>query len=521
MNSRLLQSKQPCPSCPSSDAFHVYDDGHGYCFSCKGYFQGKEKFDLSEFTYEYLPRRGISTETHRFYDVKTKINSTGTPVSVGYRFPSGRYKVRTLAEKDFYWEPRGDTSKEGLFGKDRFSVGSSKYVIITEGEDDALSCWQSLQVPAVSVHSSSSARRDCSVDREWLNSYERIYLCFDADRQGRDATRAVAQLFDGGKVFDCRLDLSPRKDATEFIERGEYDELRNIWQAAKRYQPDNIISSTAAFKRILREPKKLGVPYPFPTLNDMTYGIRTGETVLLTAYEKVGKTELMHAIEHNILEKTNANVGAIFIEEPKQRHLQALAGLSLKKPVHLPDCSPPVGEVEAAIEALLRKDDRLFILDQFGGTTPTLLLDTIRYLVTSCNCLYILLDHIHMAVSSLHGNDERRDLDFFTTQLEMMVKELDFALIAVSHLNDDGQTRGSRWLTKVFDITVNAKRNLMHPDPIERNIIDLSIPFSRFPGITGPAGRVWFDRDTYSFKELTDGQASNDNLRAEGMGAAA
>ena len=24
----------PCPNCPSSDAFAIYDDGHGYCFSC-------------------------------------------------------------------------------------------------------------------------------------------------------------------------------------------------------------------------------------------------------------------------------------------------------------------------------------------------------------------------------------------------------------------------------------------------------------------------------------------------------
>ena len=38
MNTESKMIKQgPCPHCKSSDAYTVYDDGHGYCFSCESY----------------------------------------------------------------------------------------------------------------------------------------------------------------------------------------------------------------------------------------------------------------------------------------------------------------------------------------------------------------------------------------------------------------------------------------------------------------------------------------------------
>jgi len=35
----------------------------------------------------------------------------------------------------------------------------------------------------------------------------------------------------------------------------------------------------------------------------------------------------MHSIEHQLLTETDDAIGAIFLEEPKRRHLQAIAGL--------------------------------------------------------------------------------------------------------------------------------------------------------------------------------------------------
>lgn len=514
--STVSEGKLPCPKCPSSDAFFRYDDGHGYCFSCSYYEPAnkKEEFNLSDFTYEYVPLRGINKETLQFYDVKTKINSEGKPVSVGFRYSNGSYKVRHLDRKDFYTE--GDISKAGLYGRNKFSAGSHKYVTITEGEIDALSLAQALRVgtsgypPVLSVQSSVTAGRDCAVDRAFLNSFERIYLAFDADEPGRRACAEVARLFDYNKVYV--VGFTKRKDANDYLQHGEGDELRHIWWNSKPYLPDTIVSSLETFKKIVEQPPVRGVAYPFPTLTEMTYGIRTGESVLITAQEGVGKTELMHAIEVNLLKETNSNVGAIFLEEPKRRHLQALAGIHLKAPVHLPDSGCSVADVSRALEELVQEDGRLLLYSHFGSNDPDVLLDTIRFMVSGRSVRYVLLDHITMAVTGLAGEDERKALDYLATRLEVMVKELDFALIFVSHVNDFGQTRGSRYISKIADIRIDAHRDVVSKDPVERNTVHLTVSKSRDVGKTGPAGDYMFDQFTRQWTELVH---ANDEIQVE------
>ncbi len=492
----------------------------------------------TEYTYEYLPWRGITADTFKFYGAKTKINSKGEPIAVGFRYPNEAYKVRRIGDKEFYSEKNTlGEAPVGLFGRDKFSAGSHKFVTITEGELDAISLYQVLKSPVVSVRSSSSAGRDCALERSWLNSFDRVYLAFDNDQPGRDATRDVAKLFDYNKVFHVRFD---KKDANDYLQSGQSDELRNVWWNARRYLPDTIISDFSEFEKILGEKPKKGIPYPFPTLTAMTYGIRTGESVLLTAQEGVGKTELMHAIEYKILKETpdDVGVGAIFLEEPKRRHLQALAGLELGKPVHLPDVGCNESEVLAALQKAVQKDERLHIYSHFGSDDPEVLLDTVRFMVSARSCHYVLLDHISMAVSGLAGEDERKALDYLSTRLEMMVKELDFALILVSHVNDEGKTRGSRYISKIADIRIDAERDKLNPDPVLRNTTYLTVSKNRFCGRTGPAGSIVFDPKTYTYKEeelsfgdallaapggvdapIGSSEASNDNQPVERIAA--
>lgn len=464
--------------------------------------------DTGVYTYEYVPHRGLTRDTLKFYGIRTKIDEAGKPVSVGFPYENGAMKVRLLDKKEFY--SQGEMSKAGLFGRERFSAGSHKYVTITEGEYDAASLYQVLRSPVVSVHSSSSAVRDCIRDREWLQSFERIYLAFDNDGPGQKAAREVARLFDFAKVFHVKF--SKYKDANEYLQHGEDIELRNIWANARKFVPEGIMSSQADFMAILKERPKAGVPvYPSRLLNEMTYGVRTGESVLITAQEGVGKTELMHHIEFNILKETKDAIGAIFLEEPKRRHLQALAGLELQAPVHLPDCVASDSELADALRRALVEDERLHLYSHFGSDEPGIIEDTIRFMVSALGCRYVLLDHISMVVSDLAGEDERKALDQLSTKLEMMVKGLDFSLIFVSHVNDSGQTRGSRYISKVADIRIDATRNINDPDPLERNTTYLTVSKNRFSGKTGPAGHLIFDPTTYMYHDPFARPAANDN----------
>jgi twinkle protein len=459
---------------------------------------------LDDYTYEFIPFRGLTRETLRLYDIKSKIDKDGKPVSIGFHYPNGAMKIRGWVKKEFHTQ--GDIGKAGLFGRDRFAAGSHAYVVITEGEIDAPSLHQVLRVPCVSVQSASSAVRDCTVDRAYLNSFERIYLAFDSDAAGREALRGVAKLFDPNRVYTLNFDT--RKDANEFLEHGEEDALRTIWKNSRKYLPDNLISSVSDFKKALLSTISAGVPYPFECLNKMLYGIRPGETVLIKAQEKVGKTEVMHFIEHKLLTETDDNVGAIFLEEAQQRHVQSLVGIQLGRPVHLPDCHCPEDQMVDALQQVVQRDDRLYIHTNFGSNDGEVLLDTIRYLVSARNCRYILFDHLTMACVGMAEEDERRKLDWLSTRLEMMVKELNFALIIVSHVNDMGQTRGSRYPTKVADITIDLSRDLMSDDPVRRRTIDIAVPYNRFCSNTGYAGSIIFDPSTYTFEEVANADPS-------------
>lgn len=507
---KIAELHVACESCGSSDAKCIYEDGHGYCFSCNDYFPAEDTLD-DIFTYEFLPWRNVSKSTMTKYNVKTKINNEGKPVSIGFEYPNGSYKVRQLDKKAFHTV--GNRDKCGLFGRNVFSAGNGKYITITEGEIDALSLHQVLGTPVVSVQSASSARSDCALERSYLNSFDRIYLCFDGDEAGRRATQEVARLFDFNRVYEIKM--VRHKDANAYLVAGDVEELRGLWHNAKRYLPSWVISSNQEFEKILNEVDPKGVPYPFPTLTYMTYGIRTGESVLLTAKTGVGKTELMHHILHQVLKETDDNVGAIFLEEPKKRLLQSLAGLEIGKPVHLPDCISQPGEVYGALTKLVRRDDRLHVYSHFGSDDPEVLLDTIRFLVSARDVRYIFLDHISMAVSGLGGEDERRALDYLCTRLEMMVKELDFALIFVSHVNDFNQTRGSRYIAMVADIQIHAERDYTNPDRLIANTTTLTITKpSRFSGRAGPAGTLFFNSDTHTLSETANDNDYNGGVTA-------
>src|SRR5258708_12061943 len=251
---KITELHIPCENCGSSDAKCVYEDGHGYCYSCNSYYP--KEINLEDvYTYEYLPWGGINKETYKKFNVKSKIDAEGRPLSVGFEYPNGAIKVRQRDKKAYHWV--NVKGKASLFGRNIFSAGSGKYITITEGEFDALSIYQLLGTPVVSVQSASSARGDVALERSWLQSFDRIYLCFDGDEAGRRATEEVARLFDFNKVYSVKL--TKHKDATAYLEAGDGDELKNIWWNSKKYLPSWVISSNEDFKKILEEPDQKGI----------------------------------------------------------------------------------------------------------------------------------------------------------------------------------------------------------------------------------------------------------------------
>jgi twinkle protein len=304
-------------------------------------------------------------------------------------------------------------------------------------------------------------------------------------------------MFDFNKVYRVRMDRL--KDANEYLQEKAQEEFKRVWWNSKRFTPDNIISSYSEIDKLLNEaPVEAHAAYPFKRLQEMTFGMRPGEVILLKAMEGIGKTEFIRAIEYNVLKETDHNIGIIHLEENKTRSIKGLAGYQLQMPVHLPDTTLDPKQVSDAYRTLTRRDDRLNIYSHFGSEDPDDILNGIRFMAGVLDCRLIFLDHISMIVSGIETEDERKKLDYISTQLKMMAEQLQFTLVEISHVNDAGLTRGSRNISKAADLVLSLNRDITAENEQTRNTTALVIEKNRFAGLTGPAGAVFFDRETFT-----------------------
>lgn len=545
VSSKWTDTHLPCPKCGSSDALSTNDKGWSHCFSCganlrldklddvvynntsskdnlsysihnscsidnlsysiSNNLNSNEKVITKAMSYgskEYLGWRGITKDTFKAFNCLGRIADNGEPIGIEFPYGADATKVRSLKLKEFHWEGKPKAVSE-LFGQTKFSPGCAESITITEGEMDALSVFQMTgsKWPTVSVRSASSAKKDCEQAFKFLNSFNKIYLAFDNDEPGQKACVEVARLFDVNKVYHVQFGAG-FKDANDYLTQGKQAEFNRVWWNAKKFLPKGIINSYEDIDKILRTTKAGSLAdYPFPTLQEMTYGIREGELILFTAQEKVGKTEIFRAIEYSLLKNTDYNIGLVHLEEEEKRSVQGLLSYELNTPVHLPDCQLTVDDQLEAYRKLTNRDGRLHFYTHFGSDDPETILDSIRYLVTVCHCKFIFLDHITMLVTGYEGDDERKKLDYISTRLAMMTRELSFTLFMISHVNDEGKTRGSRNISKVADLIVHLERDNEAEDFDTRNTTHLLVRGNRYAAKSGPAGYLWFDPSTYKIKE--------------------
>lgn len=440
-----------------------------------------------------VAHRGISEPTMRYYGIKTKFVED-IPVEIAFPYPDGNeLKIRSIEGKKFRTE---GSSKAGLFGRDKFDPGSKDSITITEGEFDAPSVYEATrgQTAAVSVHSASQAKRDCIADRDYINSFSKIILCFDADEPGQRAAREVSSLFDFNKVYHVRL--SRYKDANEYFTAGEADNLEKAWKAAKRYSPDNIISQFEDIYAALSKSQEDQIgTYPFQALQSMTYGLHKGEIVVFKGFEKIGKTEIFRAIEHHLLKTTKSNIGIIHLEEDNATTIKGIAGYELGQPAILPDAGLSINDIFNAYKSAVGdRDDRVHLYQSFETEEEAAFLDGIRFLAAGAGCEFIFFDHISwLATGKMDSDDERKKLDRISQKLKLLAKELGICILMISHVNDEGKTRGSRNITKVANTIIHMDRDKLHIDDTVRRTTFLTLEGVRLGGFTGPAGRLYLN----------------------------
>ena len=538
----FVKYHQPCPLCGSSDAASINDDGSAYCFSCDKRvgdyenltegnlinnnveeFKVKQANSINEIegSFVELTDRGISLATAKKYNVKAVTNDKGEivkhfyPYSVAAEVTS--YKVRETG-KHFSW--RGSSQGTGLFGQSIFK-DSGKYITLVEGECDAMAAFELLgsKWPVVSIKSGAAgAARDVKHSIEFLEGYNTVVINFDNDKAGREAAKKVAMLLTPGKA---RLLVMPDdfKDPNEMLKAGHKQSYIDAWWSSKLYTPSGVLNISEQKDNFNSREQRESVPYPWDGLNNKLYGLRRGELVTLTGGTGLGKSSVTRELEHWLITHTEDNVGIIALEEDWRRTVDGILSIEANARLYIDQVRETYNEeqLNTIFDKIYsgKNKDRVWIHSHFGITDIEEIFSKLRFLIIGCECKWVVVDHLHMLVSSMVEGDERRAIDNIMTKLRSIVEETGVGLILVSHLrrvegnrgHENGisvslsHLRGSQSIAQLSDCVIALERDQQSDDPQEANTTHMRVLKSRYTGDVGIAAHLVYDKETGRLRE--------------------
>lgn len=542
-DSTAVEIHKPCPDCGSSDALAVYDDGHSYCFSCSAW--KKEEGDNVAYYEDYRPAdlllnkggdvwedRRISPAVADFYDLTV----TNQAVVFSYHGVNGERggKIRR-AGKEFITE--GEFQRCALYGYQTLKKAAkqrSKTIIITEGEADAMAAFQMANripdeatsissstrntiVPVLSIKSGAkSAERDFKDHLELLEEFDRVFICFDNDPQGRDAADRCAKLINPGKAFVVELD---HKDACEYTKRGLSEEFLAHLANTKAYTPSGIQNGADDYDRLWADQNIKSIPFPFDKLQDRTLGIRSREIVTWAAGTGVGKSSVLRELQHYYLKNTDNNIGIIALEESVDRTRRGIMAVEANDRLHLNEVFSKYSkqDIKKFFDVTLGTG-RVYLYDHFGSMSTDDLMSRVRYMVQGLDCRIIFIDHLSILVSGMDISDERKAIDRTMTLLRKLTEETGCTLHLVTHLrrlNSDrsheegveinlGHLRGSHGIAQISDTVIAMERDLQSDDPVVSNTTTLRVLKCRYTGDVGLAGKLFYDKTTGRMEPTED-----------------
>jgi len=508
-----------CEHCGSTDANAVYDDGSTYCFSCekstssnnKGVrMEKKESSIYYDGEIEAIPSRNIDFETAKHFKVKT--DQHGNLIYPYYNLDGEMVatKVRVAGKKEFRWT--GDPSKAVLFGMHCFGTGGKKLTIV-EGQDDAMAAYKMMGgFPAVSINSATSAEKDIKKCIDYIESYDEIRICTDADEQGRKASQKIAELLSPGKAQI--VTLNKYKDANDYLKAGKTQEFNKDWWGAKAFTPAGIKSFADLFDSFRERVKTEIIPLPdfFGATKSMfNGGLARGEITTIVGDTSIGKTTLVNNILRGMLsfkevrvlylglETTTGELVGKMLSMEKGENIESLDDLTEER----------MNELEVEFNGI-EWINRLNVIDHRGSIDPDELLLKIRNGIVAFDCNVVFIDPLQQALP----NSENDTVRHFMDDLLKLASQTRATFILTSHVRKrdtknahditEDDALGSSAIKQVSYNLILASRDKLADTQGERNSIRLVVAKNRRCGKTGLGSWLMYDNDTLRLEEGSD-----------------
>lgn len=393
------------------------------------------------------------------------------------------------------------------------------------GNCDLLASYQMLfdalgndQCPAVvSGTCGEGAVEQYSAQYDFLNRFEKIIIVPDADEAGRKALKRAVQTLPKDKVYV--LDVpTVYKDPNAMLMAGKAKDFVTLYFRAKPYVPDGIVGSGQLYQNLIESTKRKKIPLPpfMSQLQDMLNGGFTLESIVnIAAASGLGKSTYVNEILYFMIFNAPYKVGIVSMELSAGQYANALFSRHVQKklanmPDNLLEEYLQSDEAKAKGDELFKKDgtDRFYIIEDRSSKLDVMK-DLIEELVIGCGCKVVVLDPIQDALSGCSLEEQDR----FMTWQKVMVKTYEICFINVSHtrkaqnnkesgslgnIPTEESMQGHSSLYKSASVNILLARNKMAENEVDRNTTEVFLSKNRNNGVTGPAGKIFYDNETHT-----------------------
>lgn len=524
MSDSQVISKGPCPECGSKDNLATYSDGHQFCYTpgC-GLIKKADHVDDTEhrpkvtepkatipFTTanmpDGLPKRKLKLETLQRFGYFVHKDGGNRLELAPYHNQSGElvYQKARGKDKKFFFTPLVEDApkveKLRLFGHHVWGDKFDRKVVITEGEIDAMTVAQAtgFKMAVVSVPSGVGSAVDAvKANYRWLDRYEEVIFWLDNDEPGQSVLPKCAELFPGKAKT---VTVEGFKDASDMAQAGREGDIYGAVWGAIQYAPEGIVNARDCASDMDEDEGQQIAAYPWPKVQEMTYGVREGDVVYHVAGTGVGKTSMIVELQDQLL-KDGIKFGVMRFEDTRRKAQLDLMSLRAGRRLHLNPMS--------------REDTTTLHTEVFGGGLVELfdpekakwdfesIMGYLRYMVMALGCKVVFIDPLSFIVAGMMERDERKALDKAAYEFAQFVKHYGCNLQIAHHLSrpegkahEEGgiisvnQIRGSGGIAAFSMMILGYERNQQGARP---DLTRIRVLKCRFSGATGIADVLRWD----------------------------
>jgi len=577
-----LSHHEGCPKCIAKgkdrgkDNLAVYVDESAHCFSCsytipskewlkangdksrsKSYLNEEEEeeldvdamaedFNLSNWktirkkcTHNPEGWRGLTKETCQFFDVMHEYNTSSGdlvkqyyPCTKAYSISGVRWRFKELNDKGKKdYGSRGTTgAASDLHGQWKFKNSNSKVVVITAGEIDQMSGHQMFELtrkkdyevtPIVTPTSGEgSSAKQLQGQYEWLDTFEKIILCYDNDEAGQAAIVKAVKVLPRGKVYVMKLTLN---DTNDYLMAGREKEWINAFWKAHKYVPEGITSSKDLEEKMIEYvsvPRLSLPPFMHRMQKMLAGGFPFGYIINILAASGVGKSTFVDAMIIHWIMNNPKLVGIVSLEASEGEYGVNLSSSYCGFKVNLLETVKEKLDYLAIPENVEKRknlwsdekgDPRFFLVDADVENMK----DKIEYLVVSLGCKIIVLDPIQDILDELDDKEQARWMKWEKD----MVKREGIIIININHARKNGggakansrgavlteeDMHGHSSIFKSGGVNIILGRDKEAETELEKNTTVARITKARGVGNTGLAGEYFYHNPTHSLDDLHD-----------------